>query len=52
MKLVYIMLCIPLNAACCERGYSIHSAIKTKIRSRTSIGILDALIRIKCVFPT
>jgi hypothetical protein len=52
MKLVYIMLCIPLNTACCERGFSIHSAIKTKIRSRTSIAILDTLIRIKCVFPT
>jgi hypothetical protein len=51
MKMVYIMLCIPLNTACCERGFSIHTAVKTKVRSRTSIEILDGLLRIKCVYP-
>jgi hypothetical protein len=51
MKMVYIMLCIPLNTACCERGFLIHTAVKTKVRSRTSIEILDGLLRIKCVYP-
>lgn len=50
MKPVYIMLCISLNTACCE-GFFIHSAVKTKIQSRTSIEMLDALLRIKCMFP-
>jgi hypothetical protein len=49
---VYIMLCIPLNTACCEWGFSIHTAVKTKIRSRTSINMLDSLLRIKCVDPS
>jgi hypothetical protein len=51
MKLVYIMTCIPLNTACCERGFSIHTAVKTKIRSRMGVELLDALLRIKCGFP-
>jgi hypothetical protein len=51
MKMVYIMLCILLNTACCKHGFSIHTAVKTKVRSRTSIEILDGLLRIKCVYP-
>jgi hypothetical protein len=30
---------------------SSHTAVKTKVRSRTSIEILNGLLRIKCVYP-
>jgi hypothetical protein len=30
MNMLYIMLCIPLNTACCEHRFSIHTAVKDK----------------------
>jgi hypothetical protein len=47
VKLVQIFLCISVSNAPCERGFSVLSLIKHRLRSRLTIHNLDKLMRIK-----
>lgn len=44
LKFVYLCFVIPLNNAIAKRGFSLHNSVKTKIRNRSRIKTIDALI--------
>jgi hypothetical protein len=52
LLLLEIAIVQPLNTAACERGFSIQNVIKTRNRSRLTIGSLDALMRIRLYGPS
>lgn len=45
--LAYIALCIPVETACVERGFSVHRVTKDKLKSVMKIVTVDALLRVK-----
>ena len=44
LMLIEILLVLPVSTACCERGLSCMSRIKTQFRSRLDSVILDSLL--------
>lgn len=46
LMLIEILLVLPVSTACCERGFSCMSRIKTQYRSRLDTVTLDSLLRI------
>jgi hypothetical protein len=47
--LICVMLIMPYNTSCCERGFSLMKLIKSALRNRLYIETLDALMTIKLV---
>ena len=47
VQLAELALVIPVNTACCERGFSTYNIIKTKLRNQLKIMQIDCLMRVK-----
>ena len=52
VKVVSVVLLIPTNTACCERGFSAVNLIKTFLRNRMRTPLLNAIMMIRLNGPT
>ena len=51
-RLVLVYLLLPTNTACCERGFSAVTSIKTRLRNRMKTPLLNALMHIRLNGPS
>ena len=49
VQLAELGLMIPINTACCERGFSTYNIIKSKLRNQLKIMQIDSFMRIKAL---
>ena len=52
LRLLYVSLCVPVQTACVERGFSIHRVLKTRLSNRMGILqklVLDSLMRVQLI---
>ena len=51
LQLAQIGLVIPVNTACCERGFSSYNIIRSKLRNKLQIMQIDSLLHVKALSP-
>lgn len=50
-QLILVMLMIPVQTACVERGFSLHRVIKNRLRNRLKVATIDSLLRVFFLAP-